>query len=537
MMSLSLYTVIVFAVCCAILGVILLRIGVRGKLISPNPHCRKCKFDLAGHALDDPTPCPECGTILRTQTPSIIIGRYKARKLVLVAAALFLITSIASFAWPKVSKLPSVQNINIYDHFPESLLVKLATGGDDEALQTLHDRLIPGKVSTQSLQTLIDHAFKVQADKSREWDTRLGDVLMYAMVFELLSEEQLDVYLRASIEMSLNCHDLVGSDVEIVYFETGKRSTGVFNSDFGFENDLKTADLGLYSNPEANYLMLEFKQYPITLNDESIDRDGGWVGGSSMFSLSKGNGGSWRNEKPFPLSETELKLNIGISYTLTVGEKELYSWEDQQSHIITRSQLPVSHIAEVTDPTMISEFAQSIYVNSVSVPIKIAQGEKHEQTSRFGYSIFHSGGDHQRSESLIGRVVFRVGVIDLELPKTKFQFISFPERQTESRRAYNAQDTNLDLFKNNRLFWMQAVMKGTIDIVIYPEISEYAKNPQVSKYIATPVIFRDVPITRYQPEYSWIGDQDGNRWQEWRWSAVGDWDRNTPTYGEILGDQ
>ncbi len=103
-----------------LLTLALLIVGLRGKRIGDEPHCRKCKYNLTGIVS---TSCPECGTVLSPQ--SIGWGLRKFRPIfVIVAMLLFAIEEpIYKIRWVRF--------------VPHSVLVRQAKLGSESAISEL----------------------------------------------------------------------------------------------------------------------------------------------------------------------------------------------------------------------------------------------------------------------------------------------------------------------------------------------------------------------------------------------------------------
>ncbi|MBO6513117.1 MAG: hypothetical protein JJ974_04045 [Phycisphaerales bacterium] len=515
-------------------AMLLIRRGFKGRLVSTEPHCRNCKHNLSTLELDDPTPCPTCGIILRTSTPAIEQGRRKARKPIIATGLLLLILAISCASWIKVRTLPAVQSFDIYTKLPESMLISLQSRGNKDALQELHSRLIPGTLSDDALQSLIDTAFQIQADPNQVWDTRYGDVLYYALVQDKLTQDQVSTYIESSFKAHLVARDNVNPSDETVYFEYGRYSTGAFENDPGFKLKLERANSIVWPN-----LRLKTFQFAVSRNEQPVDiTENRGVGGESGVTFRKGPGSTWRLEEPFPLDQSQLTINLATEFVLRSDDHEFHRWIEHRSHTFTRAGNPIQYAKPVTDPSTLREAVNSLKLSEFSVPIKLSEAEKHQKTRHFGYSMFMISSEPASSAALIGRIGFRVGEFEIHLPqKTTLKFIPKAPASGSTLYGVHSNSQNLEFYKQNWLFWKQAVMQGTVDVIVYPIIEEYAKNPSIKEYIESPIIFRDVPITRYQPVYSWIQDQDGNRWQEWRWTRVGGWEQPNPVHGELLEEE
>jgi hypothetical protein len=77
------------------LGVGLLVVALRGRREGAIPFCRRCGYDLSGHALDEGPKCPECGSGL-ADPRAVVVGTRRVRpRLAFAGAALMLLTLTA----------------------------------------------------------------------------------------------------------------------------------------------------------------------------------------------------------------------------------------------------------------------------------------------------------------------------------------------------------------------------------------------------------------------------------------------------------
>jgi hypothetical protein len=176
---------------CAVAGALLLGLGLRGRRISANPHCRKCRFDLVGLAIDAPdSRCPECGASLR-EPRAVRAGLRKRRPIVAAVGAAVLLVPIAIVG---ITLAASVRN-NVHALKPDFWLMIEARSASPAAitpqLGELLARMQVGTLGSSNTTALIERALDVQADHAGGWDTAWGDILDFAAAGGLLSEEQL----------------------------------------------------------------------------------------------------------------------------------------------------------------------------------------------------------------------------------------------------------------------------------------------------------------------------------------------------------
>lgn len=157
-----------------VLGVLAIVRGLRGRLINTHPHCRGCGFDLHGLQLDAGTNCPECGRPVRSGGPAVRIGKRQRRPGLISLGVLVVLLGIAGVGWQPLSRISGLQNIDWYHYLPEPMLLSLEAKGNTNALAELHSRLIPGELSEEGLQKLIDRSLALLDDESVPWDERWG---------------------------------------------------------------------------------------------------------------------------------------------------------------------------------------------------------------------------------------------------------------------------------------------------------------------------------------------------------------------------
>lgn len=534
MISISLYTVIGFSICCTILGVVLFRIGLRGKLVSPNLHCRKCKFDLAGHDLNDPTPCPECGTILRSDTPSITIGLRKTRKLVILVSILFLLTAATGFAWPKLSKLPSIQSINIYEHFPESMLTKLATTGDNKALRTLHNRLIPGKVSEKTIQKLVEHALNLQANKTIPWDQWWGDVLMYAFLEEAMTDQQLHTYLERTQTPSVYIHKEVGPDADKVYYTT--RGTASIRGG-GFSNFVHEWHRYTQANSAISFWESPFEldtAYSTPRLASEEQKRGGVAGTNFQWSPYIGTGGGGMTHYvSFPLDQDEIQVVFPAEFTVRKDDEILHTWEVEIERTVKRVDYEVLFGTPISDTKMIEKALTQLSVSHFPVPTQITLARKHERTnsSMISFDLCAGlGAGGELEHGILGEIF--IGIDGQEVPFREISLTSNIQLSVIPGPDY------LGYFEEHEAFWTQAVVSGRVDIIIRPRPDLLASYPTVESFINRPIIFRDVPVQVLTPTMTSQSDQSGTQSQLWKWDReIKNWDGRKEIFSEILDEE
>lgn len=176
-----------------VLGIGLLAIGMRGRLVSAHPHCRRCRFNLIGLARDGPDPrCPECGAALN-MPGSIRAGLRRRRPFMAWIGVLLTLVPIGLLGSVVVIRSQS----NIHALKPDFWLMfeaqRSLPGTIGGQLSELISRMQAGKLSGSDTAALIARALEVQADPNPGggWNSGWGDILDLAAISGLLSDDQL----------------------------------------------------------------------------------------------------------------------------------------------------------------------------------------------------------------------------------------------------------------------------------------------------------------------------------------------------------
>lgn len=135
-------------------GLVLTIIGLRGKRIGDDPHCRKCGYNLNGLT---GTRCPECGASFADGRVKIGIRRRRFVPLVLGLCLLLL-----SFAGQGSRMYVDAKGVNWFRFYPTVSLVRHAVEGDRLAHQELEKRVEKDLVRAQDLDAIINAALERQ---------------------------------------------------------------------------------------------------------------------------------------------------------------------------------------------------------------------------------------------------------------------------------------------------------------------------------------------------------------------------------------
>ena len=366
----------------------------------------------------------------------------------------------------------------------------------------------------------------------------MGDVLLYGILENELTSDELDRYLRSTQEIVLKAHDRIGSNETKLYFHVGTGSTGLGSFDSSFLHRWRSRVNGFSRAGNSLVLRLNRHQFPIAVNDEPIVREPrtGLSGGSG-FTTRKGDHSLWHLDEEFPLTQNELTIKIAIEFQLESDGKVLHTWEEERHHTFTRLDHPIERNYAADDPGEIKTFIESLSMKSVSIPVNLKEGYKHKRTRYFGYQAVEIDLEGVHEISLVGDLYFQLGTQRMDALHRPISNTPREDGKVKGGLAVFYRNGALDTFKRHQLFLMQAVLNEKVDIVFVPNAEACKKYPQVTAYLATPLIFRDVPIKRYHPQYGRARDTDGNTWMEWQWREVDSTRSFEPVYAEPISEE
>lgn len=155
--------------------------------------CAGCGYDHRG--LTPGSPCPECG---RAVMDSRSLGGWwpavppvaAALIIVAVTAPGLTVASEMGYTWERV--------------MPVSLLRRQANGGSPAAVEEALRRLKAGTLSPKARESFIADALRVQADTTRRWEPRWGDLIEAAHAAGTLSQEQWQAYARNAVVLAVH---------------------------------------------------------------------------------------------------------------------------------------------------------------------------------------------------------------------------------------------------------------------------------------------------------------------------------------------
>jgi hypothetical protein len=182
------------------LGVVLVRLGWRGRAVNDHPICRRCRFDLVGL---EPLPprCPECGQELH-RARAVEIGARRRRRGLLCAGIVVLLLVLGGVVGGGVLLSGRV---NIYAHLPEAALLRIAKAAvpqSTRAIDEMTSRLVAGTLSQATIEKAAEHALERQGDPQGVWISAWGEFLAAAGGAGNLTEAMLDRFVNQAITLT-----------------------------------------------------------------------------------------------------------------------------------------------------------------------------------------------------------------------------------------------------------------------------------------------------------------------------------------------
>ncbi len=193
-----------------LLGVLMIVLARRGRRINRVPACRQCQFDLSS-VLPAGTTCPECGAGLK-RPQSIRIGQRKRMPIVgLLGAVLVLLPgSLLGTGF-----ILQTTNTSLDRYKPWRLVLWEARNGNarmvEAAAVEVERRQMLNLLTSDQQTEAIEAAMDIQADPSRPWSEKFGDMVEQAQVGGLLKPEQYSQFIENAVVLEARARAAVGS--------------------------------------------------------------------------------------------------------------------------------------------------------------------------------------------------------------------------------------------------------------------------------------------------------------------------------------
>lgn len=234
-----LFLVLAVPAAVALIGFLLLGMGLHGRRIDDHPVCRRCRFDLHGLPLNSEV-CSECGTDLSRRRATRLGNRTRRPVLIWIASVLL----IAAAAVYTAVGIAGARHV-VVEHYEPVWMLRhdLFVGGPNKragALAELSSRLTTGRLSQDQINSVVDRVLDLQQDAGKPWDRSWGDWAGAVAAAGKLSEDRLDRFARHSMVLSMTVRPRVrlGDPLPVEFSWTGTTRVGTFPSYFFWQNPI-----------------------------------------------------------------------------------------------------------------------------------------------------------------------------------------------------------------------------------------------------------------------------------------------------------
>lgn len=286
-------------------GVLLIRVGLRGRRINDHPICRRCRFDLVGlgaasvaetsdTALESgatrgrPERCPECGTSLtgttRRARRAVIDGERKKRWRLFALGVVLLLSGLATGFWLSYKPLAKFPWTT---WMPDWVLAEMvdsqSTPNATLITREILARVQQGVFSEPALSRCVDKFLSFQVDPSVAWSDRWGDVVELGRFNGLVSDETFHLYATAGIHVSVRTPKRIEVDglLNWDFNVTTRRGSGLVRSISGPQQGLFSHELELTDIILGDGALVDLAD--VDLANERPPRSSKWSVGSGSY--------------------------------------------------------------------------------------------------------------------------------------------------------------------------------------------------------------------------------------------------------------
>lgn len=322
-------------------GLLLWRLGCRGRVINDHPVCTACLFDLVG-VYPASQVCPECGRSL-DQPDSITQGvRRSSPRLVWTGIVVAALSLIFGLGWG----ITAAGGTGVNRYLPTPILITKAKRAQGvyaaPVLTELERRFTAGTLHSSQVDQIVDATLDVQAKRnSYEWHTAWGDLFDSIAAAGHVSGDNYATYVRQALSLTPDARRRIhrGDAVPLRL----------------------SAQLDRAGAHTLWYLRQDLSE--VTLDGRPTQPYGH---GYSTSSLQHGSSGSSTSTYPLAaeIGTHQLKATWKVAVTLSSGEDadRLAEWDlvlDTPIEIVDPSQ-PI--VTLVRDPAKTTEFRENAKV-------------------------------------------------------------------------------------------------------------------------------------------------------------------------------
>ena len=488
-----------------LIGIILIVLGLgvvlmswRGRVVARGAFCKECRFDLAGLDLGQPdSKCPECGGDI-SKDPQRRTQLRKKSRLGLAGALILLIVGLGTLGlWMSgnASKVISLM--------PDRVVIQLTEMGVDAALDELVTRVssIKKTLSASQINGIINEGLTHQSDLLVGFDPRWGEILGLMCVDGYMSEQQLKQYMLNGIDCTPLIRTRVqqGADrVDCLMQLSPSRFNGLTGITTGYLISVRRITDGIVGDPSR------------------AESDS--PGMSAYIRVSSG-AGRWVSSGPLPIVPTNQGLDqeigttirVYIEYALTLQPTggtledaiELGTFRDEQDVLIIDPSESI--VSVIDDEEIINRGVQAISIHQIKARTALPDPSVGQRTSLLGISIQMN----ELPESLAFRAYLR-----LENGKEQFisQFVTYgPQSGTMGSGIQLSLNTDPTLAADQIAFVEELKALGKADVILRLDPTLAEPNPDIDQVINMSLIFEDIPVVLADETsmMMWISGGDG----------------------------
>lgn len=466
-------TLILLASLGLLLALVLIGIGVRGRVVQRGRFCRRCRFDLAGIEPDDPgARCTECGRSVIS--PAARRSTLRARRRwPIIAGTIILLLYAGVGAIVLSGSAPAV-----LARMPSGIVLASAQWGSDAALDELVLRLGRTPTLTDAYWArAIEHALAFQADRSKAWDPRWGEVLAMAWVGDRLDPEQARAYISNGQQAQVRIRDRL---------HPATKAVGV-SSTFSF--DRMTA-----INPVQTGLRLDRSISTMRINGIEV-RKSGAMSRSQLIIPDRSSGGSTGMGNTVPIPDAvratlapgqRAEVFVEFTFALKAEAGEVITIPDPvrytQTVIILDPDEPIVRV--VDDPDAAARLIAGCEIEPI-VSIRTEGRSEYGRNSYGDFSIYFNAPP----KAVAGTLSLRTKSGE-ELGITPFSLAPSSGTHGVGGMTIHANEN-----QPQRLRLIERIIAdGRVDVIFRTDPAQAENNPNINEVVELEMIFRDVPV-------------------------------------------
>lgn len=266
-----------------------------------DPHCARCHHNLTG--LVNAEHCPECGANL-ARDRAIRTGAPYRRRSLAVVGALFIALGFTAIVLGGYARANPATVVKWLPDWAVLMQARSTSDYQAPARTELTRRLIAGSLSNGSLADAVDHALRMQADRSTPWDPFWGELIETAREADRVDDAMWEQYLDQAVITTVRARKRVRAiDRLTVELATDTRFGGL-------SGDVRYS---ITAPAAADW-------------EGSLDERRGWMG-SSFGPLARGSG-AMRTTIEHQLSEPGIhEFGIGVFINIVLPPNDRSVWQ------------------------------------------------------------------------------------------------------------------------------------------------------------------------------------------------------------------